>query len=356
MDESGNLDTSQDEYKKIPENEAHNIASQSSLLQNGEPANVLAFAGPNGLTNELPFVSVANQMPAASLGASSSSFVLPSAQHLMPNNPATNQPLSLSGHAANSLRPMPTLAQIIMARSHLSGVFSSIPQFSTTQTNPLAWTMPAHLSPVDNGASSASASALQTLATMASSPASPSLPSPFRCMTLYLEQDEDSLSPYQCLVRKQIELFEATEKDLEDSAQGRNRSICPRQVGIRCRHCGRQPAKNRAKGAVFFPSRLVGLYQTAQNLANSHLVKDCKVIPTDIREDLLRIRLSNTTKETTTDGGVDTNNKLRKSSHGSGRQYWASCLRVLGVIETPDQRLCFAFANGFQRWLSDQNL
>jgi hypothetical protein len=152
----------------------------------------------------------------------------------------------------------------------------------------------------------------------------------FRCSTIYLQQDQDNLSPYQCLARKQIEVFEATEGDLEANAQGRNRPICLRQVGIRCLHCGRQPAKRRAKGAVFFPSRLVGVYQTAQNMANSHLIKDCKMIPKDIREDLMRIRLKESGET-----------KLRKSSHGSGRSYWAACLRDLGVAEAPDRRLCF---------------
>jgi hypothetical protein len=152
---------------------------------------------------------------------------------------------------------------------------------------------------------------------------------PYRCIGLYIEQDDNNLSPYQCLVREQIDLFEATEADIQRSAQGRNRAIVLRQVGIRCRHCGKLPSKKRARGAVFFPSQLIGLYQTAQNLANSHLVKDCFEIPKATREDLLRIRQ----KEL---GG-----KTRKSAYGGGRHYWASCLRVLGVVETADRRLKF---------------
>jgi hypothetical protein len=151
-----------------------------------------------------------------------------------------------------------------------------------------------------------------------------------RCMILYLRQDQDNLSPYQCLVRKQIELFEATEKDIKDNAQGRNKPITLKQIGIRCRHCGRLTPKKRAKGAVFFTSKLVGLYQTAQNMANSHLIKDCLEIPKDIREDLLRIRLA------------EKGSNTRKSAYGGGRHYWASCLRMLGVVETPDRRLRFS--------------
>jgi phage FluMu protein Com len=164
--------------------------------------------------------------------------------------------------------------------------------------------------------------------TTSSSSRSPHTPA--RCSNLYLVHDEENLSPYQCLARKQIDIFEATETDIQSSAQGRNRAIILRQVGIRCRHCGKLPSKQRAKGAMFFPSQMVGLYQTAQNLANTHLVKDCFDIPKAIREDLIRVRQK------------EKGSNTRKSAYGGGRHYWASCLRVMGVVETPDRRLEFS--------------
>jgi hypothetical protein len=188
-----------------------------------------------------------------------------------------------------------------------------------------------------SAASEASSNWLLPLAAVANSSAAypeevaASFTATFRCVGLYIKhQDDINMSPYQCLVRKQIELFEATETDIQGRAQGRNRPIIVRQVGIRCRHCGRLPSKQRAKGAVFFPAQLVGLYQTAQNLANQHLVKDCCEIPKATRENLIRIRQ----KE---QGG-----KTRKSAYGSGRHYWASCLRKMGVEETTDRRLQFS--------------
>jgi hypothetical protein len=69
-------------------------------------------------------------------------------------------------------------------------------------------------------------------------------------------------------------------------------------------------------------------------MANSHFIKDCKMIPKDIRDDLMSIRLKVTGKT-----------KLRKSSHGIGRPYWAMCLQELGVVETPDRRLHFSSQN-----------
>lgn len=42
---------------------------------------------------------------------------------------------------------------------------------------------------------------------------------------LHVPSDDDLLSPYQCLVRRQIEVFEASRMDIHASAQGRNRPI-----------------------------------------------------------------------------------------------------------------------------------
>ena len=56
-------------------------------------------------------------------------------------------------------------------------------------------------------------------------------------VVLYMPCDDAVISQYQCLARKQMELFEAQEIDVEAGAQGRNRGIVLGQVGIRCRHC-----------------------------------------------------------------------------------------------------------------------
>jgi hypothetical protein len=146
-----------------------------------------------------------------------------------------------------------------------------------------------------------------------------------RCQELAMDMDEGELSSYQCLVRKQIELFEATEADLNASAQGRNKPIILGQVGIRCRHCATFPPAQRAKGAVYFPSQLKGLYQTAQNMSNEHILKDCREVPRATREALLKLR----------------EKKNKRSTVAGGRTYWTEGLRVLGVVETEDRRLRF---------------
>jgi hypothetical protein len=152
-----------------------------------------------------------------------------------------------------------------------------------------------------------------------------------RTVLLYNQRDEEALSPYQCLVRKQIELFEAGEIDISGSAQGRNRPIALAQVGIRCIYCAPFPTKKRARGFAYFPSTLISVYQTAQNMANGHLLKHCTHIPKDTRSDLIRVRLREDSESQNT----------RKSAFGAGRQYWAVGLRAIGVVETEERRLRF---------------
>jgi len=134
---------------------------------------------------------------------------------------------------------------------------------------------------------------------------------------LFMSCDADSLSEYQCLVRRHIELFEAVRDDVESNAQGRNRPIIMGQVGIRCRHCTMLPPKHRARGAIYYPTKLHGLYQAAQNMASSHLCEHCQHVPQQLRSELLKL-------------------KDRKSSAGGGKKYWADGIRILGVFEDGD--------------------
>lgn len=138
--------------------------------------------------------------------------------------------------------------------------------------------------------------------------------------SLFIACDAESLSEYQCLIRKQVEFFSATYLDIEMTVQGRNRKIHAGQVGVRCRHCADIPIKKRARGAVYYPSKLSCVYQAAQNMASVHLVKHCTRVPESIRAELMK--------------------KDRKSSAGSGKDYWAVGARSVGIIEI-DGRLWY---------------
>lgn len=77
-----------------------------------------------------------------------------------------------------------------------------------------------------------------------------------RVYPLATELDDRNLSQYQCLTRRQIEVFSATEDIAGSTAQGRNRPISVGQVGIRCRHCYLIPLKERKTGSSYFPTKV----------------------------------------------------------------------------------------------------
>lgn len=135
-------------------------------------------------------------------------------------------------------------------------------------------------------------------------------------VVLYMPCDDAVISAYQCLARKQMELFEAKAVDVEAGAQGRNRGIVLGQVGVRCHHCAHVYPRRRTKSSTFYPSTLKSIYQTAQNMSNTHLTQTCQYIPASTREELQRLSLD------------------KKTSAGGGKEYWSDGARILGVYET----------------------
>ncbi|KAG7336526.1 hypothetical protein IV203_015931 [Nitzschia inconspicua] len=131
---------------------------------------------------------------------------------------------------------------------------------------------------------------------------------------LYRDIDEFYLTEYQCLLRQQIELFEATNEDLQASAQGRNSPIQIGQVGIRCKYCATVPIKCRSRGAVYFPRSIDGIYQVAQNLTKIHLCGSCTRVPQNLRKKLAELSTVN------------------KRASG-GKRYWIERVREIGIYE-----------------------
>ena len=142
---------------------------------------------------------------------------------------------------------------------------------------------------------------------------------PLRLPTvLYLSSDATSqLSDYQCLLRQQIEVFQATIDDVQYCASRhpiKNRSIHEGQVGIRCKHCADLPEWERATGAVYYPGTIDMLYQAGQNLAKNHICGGCTLIPRDIQRLLSRMR-----------------SEFRRAR--LGKKYWSRGARILGIYE-----------------------
>lgn len=141
---------------------------------------------------------------------------------------------------------------------------------------------------------------------------------------LSLPSDERHLSEYQIFIRKQVEIFEADEQMAASSAQGRNRSIGLGQIGVRCIHCARLPFRERPKGAVYFPSKLTGLYQASQNMQMNHFSSACQLMPVEERQRMFELK------------------EQRSSSLGGGKEYWVNAARVLGIYETENEGLRLA--------------
>jgi hypothetical protein len=133
---------------------------------------------------------------------------------------------------------------------------------------------------------------------------------------LYMQYyDEINLSEYQCLIRKQIEYFEAGEDDVRCTIQGRNKPILIKQVGVRCCFCSKRVPQHRTRGSTYYPTTLQGLYQACQNLATIHLSKNCPLIPESLSKEIMALRAS-------------------KSSVGGGKSYWADSAKSKGVGES----------------------
>jgi hypothetical protein len=133
-------------------------------------------------------------------------------------------------------------------------------------------------------------------------------------IVLYVEDDDQFLTEYQCFLRKQLELFEAAPVDVRSSSQGRNTPIILGQVGLRCRHCADLPLVARTKGAVYYSHTIDGIYQIAQNMSKVHLSQRCYRIPAGIKRKLVAL-------------------KRDAPRAAGGKHYWARVLGSMGVYQ-----------------------
>lgn len=141
---------------------------------------------------------------------------------------------------------------------------------------------------------------------------------------LYMSMDDDVLSENQIVLRKQIEFFEASVDDVGRTTSGRRHPILLHQVGIQCRHCSSIPARYRQRGAVYYPAKLTGIYQAAQNMAVTHLANLCQYIDSETK-----VRLQSYQQGRAATG------------HG-GKQYWADTAKAQGIIESEEGGLRFS--------------
>ena len=138
-----------------------------------------------------------------------------------------------------------------------------------------------------------------------------------RHLPLSNPSDKTYLSPLVCLIRAQIEIFSATEADMQARAAlgGIVQAITPGRVGIRCIHCWDRPPKERANGAVSYPASIRVLNQGVRNWQRYHW-KICPFIPPSTREEFERL-----------------NSGKKTYSSKKSKEYWIHWCEEMGLVD-----------------------
>lgn len=137
---------------------------------------------------------------------------------------------------------------------------------------------------------------------------------------LSMPEDKHCVSPYQQLLRDSLEFFIVSKEDHISNAYGRGDGIPQGQVGIRCRFCKHRAMHWRGKGSLYFPGKVVAIYQSAQNIGSNHLLTSCSDFPEDRKEEMLRLR------------------KANEKKHVGAKRYWEECCRFVGIYDRLDKQ------------------
>ena len=109
--------------------------------------------------------------------------------------------------------------------------------------------------------------AAQALAASQSEPLSPS-----SRILLAIPDDKEWLSDMDCFIRKQLEVFCATEEDVAMAQSDRKYPVHVGQVGIRCINCSVSKKTATPQGtAVAFPFSISGIYESVREFQRLHL-------------------------------------------------------------------------------------
>ena len=133
-------------------------------------------------------------------------------------------------------------------------------------------------------------------------------------------EDGDLLSPYLCIIRKQIEVFVSTSKDIEAKLSVGGNKIPPvaGQIGLRCIHCKHIPFRDRAKSSESYPNLLKNIHQSVRNYQRHHWPK-CKEIPDEVRKEV----------------DACLGEKVSKSKGNAG-QWWIRSCRDRGLFDAEE--------------------
>lgn len=97
-----------------------------------------------------------------------------------------------------------------------------------------------------------------------------------------------------------IEVFTATQGDVDAPAPGRKHAVVVGQVGLRCIHCRHTTrASDRVKRAVCYPSSIKRIYRTVIDMKLDHF-SQCKFVPKALTERLNELKAVHTRSTGTT--------------------------------------------------------
>ena len=147
-------------------------------------------------------------------------------------------------------------------------------------------------------------------------------------MLLSTQTDQQYLNPLHCFVRRNVEVFVATNQDIAAPSPGRKNRVAVGQVGIRCIHCVKLPLKLRVKRSICYPPSISGIYHSVSNMKFDHF-GSCRGLPAEAREEFSKLRSSFNRR------GGSTSNGSRGMSNSTAQYYHDSALR-LGLTDSAD--------------------
>jgi hypothetical protein len=148
---------------------------------------------------------------------------------------------------------------------------------------------------------------------------------PRKAVLLAMQTDAAVLSPIHVFIRQQIEVFEATQDDIEQPAPGRKTPILLNQVGLRCIHCRDLSPRDRVKRAVCYPSSVGRVYNSVSDMKFDHF-GSCKGFSSELRarfEELKSAHKVPKSKPSTPKTGLST----------SAAQYYHDSARHIGMVD-----------------------
>jgi len=183
--------------------------------------------------------------------------------------------------------------------------------------------------------------AARALAASVTSPSSGPI-SPSSRILLAISEDKEWLSDMDCFIRRQLEVFCATEEDVAVAQSDRKYPVNLNQIGIRCVHCALCKDGIGARGtAVAYPYSISGIYESVREFQRLHL-EACSNLPCDIKDKFSGFK-----------GSASLSSVLRK--------YYVLAAKALGLYDTPDgirsgaeavpigSSAAFAFSEGSSR-------